>query len=249
VGGDRVQTAIEWSSNGHTLRGMLHQPDGLGKVPLVIMFHEYGATKTENKFIYVELSRVLEQKGIASIRFDFYGSGESDGELGQKSLASDLSCARDIMRYAQTLSFVNHERIAIVGKGSSCLIASQLSAEMSAEAKAEGSVELSAEGKTGVKALVLLSPTVKTWNVQYTSELQAAELELDVDCSDIAVPAVSLIAGEKEDNKELVERYTRLYQQQLSLCTIANVSQVVETVNSREQMMEHTVAFLEQQLL
>lgn|GEM_PF-1495035 len=243
-----MQTAIEWSSNGHTLRGMLHQPDGLSNVPLVILFHEYGATKTENKFIYVELSRILEQKGIASIRFDFFGSGESDGELQQKSFASDMVCARDILSYAHTLSFVDQERIAIVGKGSSCLIASQLSAEMSADAKAEGSVELSAEGKTGVKALVLLSPTVKTWNEQYSLELQAAELELDVDRGELAVRAVSLIAGEKEDNKGLIERYQKLYQQQLSLCTIADVSQVVETVNSREQMMEHIVAFLENHL-
>jgi len=227
-----VQTAIEWSSNGHTLRGMLHQPDGLSNVPLVILFHEYGATKTENKFIYVELSRILEQKGIASIRFDFFGSGESDGELQQKSFASDMTSARDILSYAHTLPFVDHECIAIVGKGSSCLIASLLSAEI----------------KDGVEALVLLSPTLTTWNVQYSSELQAAELELDVHRSDIAVPAVALIAGEKEDNKGLIERYQKLYQQQLSLCTIADVSQVVETVNSREQMMEHTVAFLERHL-
>jgi len=63
-----------------TLRGFFHKPNQ-DKHPVCLIFHGFTGQKTGTKFSYVQLSRMLEAKGIASFRFDFLGSGESDGNL------------------------------------------------------------------------------------------------------------------------------------------------------------------------
>ena len=60
-----------------TMRGFFHKPD-LDRHPVCIIFHGFTGQKTGTKFCYVQLARMLEAKGIATFRFDFLGSGESD---------------------------------------------------------------------------------------------------------------------------------------------------------------------------
>lgn len=83
-----MQNAVELQSRGLTLRGMLHIPANIsGKIPMVVIFHGFTGNKMEPHFILVKLSRLLETKGIASVRFDFAGSGESDGDFSEMTIS------------------------------------------------------------------------------------------------------------------------------------------------------------------
>ena len=79
-----------------TLRGFFHKPNQ-DKHPVCLIFHGFTGQKTGTKFSYVQLSRMLEAKGIASFRFDFLGSGESDGNFVDMTFQDELSCARVIL--------------------------------------------------------------------------------------------------------------------------------------------------------
>ena len=79
-----------------TLRGFFHKPNQ-DKHPVCLIFHGFTGQKTGTKFSYVQLSRRLEAKGIASFRFDFLGSGESDGNFVDMTFQDELSCARVIL--------------------------------------------------------------------------------------------------------------------------------------------------------
>jgi alpha/beta superfamily hydrolase len=71
---------------------------------------------------------MLEKMGIASLRFDFAGSGESDGDFRDMTLTGELLDANKILDYARTLSFVDKDRISVVGLSMGGAVASMLCA-------------------------------------------------------------------------------------------------------------------------
>lgn len=111
-----MQKHVELTYDGKTLRGMLHTPEGVaGKVPGVILFHGFTGNKMEAHFLFVKLSRALEKAGITSTRFDFYGSGESDGEFREMTPHSELMDAKAILNYFKNIDLVDKNRIGICG--------------------------------------------------------------------------------------------------------------------------------------
>ncbi len=117
-----MQVAFECVNNGKVLRGMQHIPDhAAGKVPAVIMFHGFTATMS---MMYVEVARRLERHGIASVRFDFAGSGESDGDFVDMTISSEVSDGLAVLDYVKQLDYVDPERIAIMGTSLGGVIAS-----------------------------------------------------------------------------------------------------------------------------
>lgn len=111
-----MQKSVEVISRNQILRGMLHIPDiNHKKVPLAIIFHGFCGNKMGPHFIFVKLARLLESIGIASLRVDFAGSGESDGNFIDMTMDSELEDAKNILDYAKKLEFVAQEKIGILG--------------------------------------------------------------------------------------------------------------------------------------
>ncbi len=122
-----MQKSIEIKSRGLTLRGMLHIPDNTSrKLPLIIILHGFGGNKMGPHFMFVRLSRALEELGFASIRFDFAGSGESDGEFINMTLSGELEDAINILNYSKALSFVDTGKIGLLGFSMGGAVASML---------------------------------------------------------------------------------------------------------------------------
>ena len=120
-----MQEAVEIRSSGLTLRGMLHVPEGIsGKVPVVCMFHGFTGNRIETHFLFARLSQHLEKEGIASLRVDMGGSGESDGEFFDMTISKEVEDAKAILHYAQSLDFVDTNRIGLVGLSMGGVIAS-----------------------------------------------------------------------------------------------------------------------------
>lgn len=111
-----MEKAVEIVNRGRTLRGMLHVPNGLcGKIPGIAMYHGYTGNKMESHFIFVKLSRALERAGIASVRFDFACSGESDGDFKDMTPETELSDAKAILDYLRNIECIDLDRIGICG--------------------------------------------------------------------------------------------------------------------------------------
>ncbi|MEK7173099.1 MAG: alpha/beta fold hydrolase [Patescibacteria group bacterium] len=95
------------------LAGVLTLPKYTTNVPAVIICHGFAKTKSDRKF--VELSRFLADKGLASLRFDFSGHGESEGDFEKLTLqkeATDLACAFSFLSKQKR---INSSKIAIIG--------------------------------------------------------------------------------------------------------------------------------------
>jgi len=113
-----------------TLRGYIHIPDNVvGKVPAVAVFHGFTGNRMEPHFIFVKLSKALERENIASVRFDFSGSGESDGDFFNMTVSKEIDDARCILDYLFSLDYIDTDNISIVGLSLGGAIASFIAGE------------------------------------------------------------------------------------------------------------------------
>ncbi|MGN0653072.1 MAG: alpha/beta hydrolase [Gemmiger sp.] len=125
-----MEKFVTCESRGLTLRGMLHVPeDRPGKVPMVVIFHGLCDDRSEINFVHTELSRRLCDAGIASVRFDFGGSGDSDGRFEDMTVSGEVEDGKAILDYVKTLDFVDQSRIAIHGLSMGGCVASMVAGE------------------------------------------------------------------------------------------------------------------------
>ncbi len=129
-----MQQDVSIQSGNYTLRGTAHLPTETDSaVPAVILFHGFTANRLEAHRLFLKLSRALEAAGIASFRFDFAGSGESDGDFSEMTVSSELRDANAILDFVRVHPRVNHARITVCGLSLGGLVASLLAARRSQE--------------------------------------------------------------------------------------------------------------------
>lgn len=118
-----MQQYLELKTPKGVMRGFFHQPQN-DKYPICIIFHGFTGQKTGTKFSYVQLSRMLEEKGIATMRFDFLGSGESDLDFKDMTFKDELECAKLVLQKA--LDDKNCTEVYLLGHSMGGAIASEL---------------------------------------------------------------------------------------------------------------------------
>ncbi len=121
---------------GKTLRGMLHLPSDALKRPAaaVVFFHGFTGDRTEPHWIFVKCSRALAQAGFASLRFDFYGSGESDGEFREMSLRGEIADGRAAVAFLRAQAGIDPERVGLLGLSLGGAVAAALAPSVLAKA-------------------------------------------------------------------------------------------------------------------
>jgi len=110
-----MQKPIYFENEGQFISGTLHIPEGGGPAPGVVFCHGFTGTKVESHFIFVAAARELERRGIVSLRFDFRGSGESEGEFVDMTPSGEISDALRAVHVVAGLPEVDAGRIGVVG--------------------------------------------------------------------------------------------------------------------------------------
>lgn len=108
---------VEMKSRGLTLRGFLELPDAPrdGQVPLLVMFHGFTGDKCEKHFLLSRLSRNVVAEGVATLRFDFGGSGDSDGEFIDMTPLTEVEDGISILQYGASLREIDVSRVGLFG--------------------------------------------------------------------------------------------------------------------------------------
>ncbi len=96
------------------------------QIPAVIMLHGTGTQKDEVGNLYKSLSEKLEALGIASIRLDFAGSGDSKASDLEYSLSSAVLDGKTAFNYLQANAQIDKSRIGVVGFSQGALISQLL---------------------------------------------------------------------------------------------------------------------------
>lgn len=111
-----VERFVEFQNQNQKIRGMIHFPgNGNDKYPGVILLHGFTGNRYEPFFMFVRFSRYLAERGIASLRFDFRGSGESDGTFEEMTVSGEISDAEKAIEFFTGLKEIDEKRVALVG--------------------------------------------------------------------------------------------------------------------------------------
>jgi len=84
------------------LAAVLHQAD---PKKIVIFAHGYTGTKCESGRLFVQTARALAKAGISALRFDFWGSGDSEGDFNHVSPNTEIADLHSVIAWAQKKQF------------------------------------------------------------------------------------------------------------------------------------------------
>jgi len=108
--------AITLVNNGEKLFGIFHRPLVKEPFPVVLFCHGLAGHKTGRYRIYVELAESLTKHGVGVLRVDFRGSGDSEGDFADMTLAGEVSDALIALEWLKSAPGVDREKIGIFGR-------------------------------------------------------------------------------------------------------------------------------------
>lgn len=109
------------------------------KLPLVIICHGFSANC--NRPLLTDIADDLYDDGIASLRFDFNGHGQSEGEFQNMTVLNEIGDLKNVISWAQSQPWV--ESISLVGHSQGGVVVSMVAGEL---------------GDRVIKDLVLMAP-------------------------------------------------------------------------------------------
>ncbi len=111
-------TTIFIDAGDHQIPAVVTIPQeasGNNQVPAVIMLHATGADKDGAGGGFKNIAPQLAAEGIASIRIDFMGSGESTEDYARYSYSTAMSDVDTTADYLVSLGVIDPERIGLLG--------------------------------------------------------------------------------------------------------------------------------------
>lgn len=125
-----MQRAITLTVRGETMRGMEHFPDDAKHpLPAVILYHGFTANKLQEHRMFLKLCRELESQGTACFRFDFLGSGESDGNFEQMTVSREVAEGIAVLDSVRADARVDPSNITLVGMSMGGLVAGMIAGD------------------------------------------------------------------------------------------------------------------------
>jgi Predicted hydrolase of the alpha/beta superfamily len=141
VGCANTQTKKVFTIQGDhgKLSALLNTPKHNKTYPLVIIMHGFNANKEMS--LMTDLSEQLNNRGIATLLFDFNGHGQSEGSFLDMTIPNELEDARRVYMYAAKLPRI--KSISITGHSMGAVVAAMLAGGL---------------GEEKIKTIVLMSP-------------------------------------------------------------------------------------------
>ena len=109
------------------------------KCRMVMLLHGFTGSKSNRPL--TDIADALEARGIASIRFDFNGHGQSEGAFSEMTVLNEIDDARKVYDYVKALDYV--DGVSIAGHSQGGVVTSMLAGQL---------------GHENVKSIVLLAP-------------------------------------------------------------------------------------------
>lgn len=120
--------------DGIILRGVINLPDNFDekkKYKSLIFFHGLSGDRNGSKWFRITNAKYLCDRGYVVIRFDFSGSGESDGKFYDMTLTRELDEARLILKFVKNLPYIDQDEVSWYGHSMGGLISCLLAKEFS----------------------------------------------------------------------------------------------------------------------
>lgn len=109
-----MEIQVSFPSEGEAIFGVLHLP-ATAAAPGLIMCHGFTGHRAESHRLFVVAARDFCQHGLAVLRFDFRGSGDSAGEFREMTVSRETTDAAAALAYLASRPEVNPDRVGVLG--------------------------------------------------------------------------------------------------------------------------------------
>lgn len=140
-----TREAITLENHGEKIFGILHRPLVSGRVPAVVICPGFAGNKCGKFRIFVTLGKELAKLGIAVLRFDYRGAGDSEGEFRDLTLEGKTSDTIKCLEFLANDPQIDPERLGLLGRSLGGVIA-----------------VLTARRYSNIKSLALWAPVFKS---------------------------------------------------------------------------------------
>ena len=126
---DVLSTPLMLDNGEYEIPAIMTSPEGTVVVPGVILLHGSASHKNEVGDLYLRLAEQLANNGIASIRIDFAGTGDSPVDYTHYTLKTAVRDAEVALAFLRSQPQVDDHRLGVVGFSQGGLIAQLLLAQ------------------------------------------------------------------------------------------------------------------------
>jgi pimeloyl-ACP methyl ester carboxylesterase len=257
-----MEKYVELARPSGWMRGMLHLPERPAfspPWPAVALLHGFTGSRMEARFLFVSFSRLLARQGIASARFDFMGSGESDGEFQDMTLSGEIADAGAILDWLGRVRGVDGRRLLLLGLSAGGTVAGCLAGDRGGEVRGlvlwSPAGEISERIREKREALPQearsSAPTDRDpmdyGGLRIGQRYLSDAAELQVLRRSSAYPGPVLVAFGTADPvvpPEVARRYGQLYGPRVRLVPIQGAGHVFESAAWREQLFRSSLEFI-----
>ena len=107
-----MEEIVSFESHGAMLRGILGRPETPRGIA-AILIHGWSGYRIGPQRLLVHAGRLLNHRGVATLRFDLRGRGESDGEIDAACLDGMIDDARAALEFL--IGRTSPDRVAAIG--------------------------------------------------------------------------------------------------------------------------------------
>src|SRR5579863_7078284 len=102
-----MEQPVVFTNKGQQLVGMVHVPEKVRPLPAVVLYHGFTGNHLESHLLFVKTARALAKAGIGSLRFDFRGSGNSEGKFSDMTVSGEIDDAMVALDFLSGQSWVD----------------------------------------------------------------------------------------------------------------------------------------------
>lgn len=111
-----LREAITLENNGEKIFGILHRPLHASHVPAVVICPGFAGNKCGKFRMFVTLGKELAKQGIAVLRFDYRGAGDSEGEFRDITLEGKISDTLKCLNFLADDPQIDSSRLGLLGR-------------------------------------------------------------------------------------------------------------------------------------
>jgi uncharacterized protein len=115
------EKTVSFHIDGQKVVGTLEVPDGTAKPAVILLLHGFNGNRNELEIpslkqgVFSRAANAWAKQGLASLRIDFRGGGDSDGSFEDTTISGQVKDALAAIEFLQTERSVDPRRLALVG--------------------------------------------------------------------------------------------------------------------------------------
>ncbi|WHH56811.1 alpha/beta fold hydrolase [Petroclostridium sp. X23] len=246
--------SVELIVGDKLLRGCVRTPEGSGKFPTVCFYHGFTVDKVGLMRLHELFARECIKNGIACVRFDFYGCGESDGDFNEMTVSAEIEQAEAIYRWTCEQDFADSQNVYPCGHSLGGAITSVIAPKLQPKGAILWSPGLNVYYGASHRARTMQGPTENGYDINGL-ELSHKFLE-DVRKLDLLEMAkgydkgVLVIHGSNDDDVPVavVYQYGDIYGDTMEFDIIEGANHQFSALRWKKEVYDRSIAFLKKKI-